>query len=109
MRTKPAKHRSTGQKRAPTKGASLLVRVDAKAKTLVQRAADARGLTVSDYVRTLLVAQAQRDVDESETGVLRLAREDQLALWQALQHPPAPTEAQKALGRRVRKVLSSDA
>ncbi len=89
----------------PSKNANLLVRFDSGAKSLVLRAASLRGLSLSDYVRTRIVPLAKQDVDEAETGVLRLAKQDQLAFWQALQHPPAPTRAQRELGKLVRSVL----
>jgi len=87
-----------------TKDANLLVRFDRRAKSLVKRAASLRGLTVSDYVRFRIVPIARQDVDEAQTGVLRLSRDDQIAFWQALQHPPAPTPSQRALGKLVRSV-----
>lgn len=40
-----------------------------------------------------------------KAGVLRLAKEDQVVFWQALQHPPTPTRAQRALGKLVRSLL----
>ena len=94
--------------RAPTAGskdANLLVRFDRGAKSLVQQAASLRGLTVSDYVRSRIVPMAKQDVDEASTGVLRLPKEAQIAFWQALQRPPAPTAAQRALGKLVRSVM----
>jgi uncharacterized protein (DUF1778 family) len=100
--------RKRGQGRTPgmaAKDANLLVRFDRNTKTLVQRAATARGLNVSDYVRTRIVPLARQDVAEASTGVLRLPREDQVLFWQALQHPPAPTPAQRRLGRLVRSVM----
>jgi len=42
---------------------------------------------------------------EAQTGLLRLGKADQIIFWQALQHPPAPTPAQRALGKLVRSVL----
>lgn len=89
---------------AANKDANLLVRFDRTSKTLVQRAAAARGLSVSDYVRTRILSLARQDVDEAETQVLRLAREDQIVFWQALQQPPAPTAAQRRLGALIRSV-----
>lgn len=104
--------RATGRKAttgkvAPSaaKDANLLVRFDQSGKTLVQRAAAARGLSVSDYVRTRIVPMARQDIAEADTGVLNLSREDQIAFWQALQHPPAPTPAQRKLGQLVRSVM----
>ena len=98
---------STKGKAAPSaaKDANLLVRFDQSSKALVQRAAAARGLSVSDYVRTRIVPMARQDIAEADTGVLSLSREDQIAFWQALQHPPAPTPAQRKLGQLVRSVM----
>ena len=89
----------------PTKSASVLIRIDAKRKARVKRAADLTGLSLSDYVRSHIVRIAERDIEAAETGVLRLAREDQVSLWRALQNPPPPTKAQRALGALVRSVL----
>lgn len=97
--------RSAKVERQPAKDANLLVRFDRRGKALVQRAARARGLSVSDYVRTRIVSQARQDVTETDTGVLRLSRSDQIAFWQALQHPSSPTEAQRRLGDLVRSVM----
>ena len=98
-----AVNRTTDRKAA--KDANLLVRFDRSGKALVQRAAAARGLSVSDYVRTRVIPMAQQDITEADTGVLRLSREDQIAFWQVLQHPPAPTPAQCQLGELVRSVM----
>lgn len=89
----------------PTKTANVLIRFDAKRKAKIRRAAELRGLSLSDYVRTRIVSIAERDLEEAQTGVLRLAREDQVALWRALQNPPPPTRAQRALGRLIRSVM----
>jgi uncharacterized protein (DUF1778 family) len=87
------------------KDTNVLVRFDRRAKALIQRAARHRGLSVSDYVRSRIVPLAQQDVEEAATSVLRLGKDDQIALWRALQRPQAPTAAQKALGRLVRSVM----
>lgn len=71
---------------------------------LTQPAADLTGLSLSDYVRSRIVRIAERDMEEAETGVLRLRREDQISFWRALQSPPKPTRAQRALGALVRSV-----
>lgn len=114
MSTPPARSKPPAPARKPVHGkrsltankdANLLVRFDRPSKTLVQRAAAARGLSVSDYVRTRILALARQDVAEADTGVLRLPREDQIAFWQALQRLPAPTAAQRGLGALVRSVL----
>jgi uncharacterized protein (DUF1778 family) len=83
---------------------SLLVRVDRRSKALLRKAAAAKGLSVSDYVRSRVVPLARQDIVEADTGVLKLSRDDQIALWRALQNPPAPTAAQRALGKLIRSV-----
>jgi uncharacterized protein (DUF1778 family) len=87
------------------KDANLLVRFDRVDKVLLQRAAQLRGLTLSDYVRSKILPLARQDIEEAGFGVLRLPKGDQIAFWRALQHPPAPSKAQKALGRLVRSVM----
>jgi uncharacterized protein (DUF1778 family) len=83
---------------------SLLVRVDRQSKSLLRKAAAARGLSVSDYVRSRVVPLARQDLIEAGTGVLKLSRDDQVALWRALQNPRPPTSAQRALGRLIQSV-----
>ena len=67
--------------KALSKDANLLVRFDGGTKSLVQRAAGLRGLTVSDYVRSRIIPLAKQDVDEASTGVLRLPKDAQIAFW----------------------------
>jgi uncharacterized protein (DUF1778 family) len=90
---------------ASAKDENLLVRFDSAGKTLVKRAAAIHGLNVSDYVRSRIVKLALQDIEEANTGVLRLPREEQIAFWLALQNPPPLTEAQRKLGALVRSVM----
>jgi uncharacterized protein (DUF1778 family) len=87
------------------KTANVLIRFDAKRKARVRRAAEACGLSLSDYVRSRIIGIAERDLEEAQTGVLRLKREEQVAMWRALQNPPRPTKAQRELGALVRSVM----
>lgn len=93
-----------GRSTEPAKTANVLIRFDARRKARVRRAAELSGLSVSDYVRSRIVSIAERDIEEAETGVLRLKRGDQIALWQALQNPPPLTKKQRALGALIRTV-----
>jgi|SRR6185437_7442902 uncharacterized protein (DUF1778 family) len=88
----------------PVRDESLLVRVDRRSKALLRKAAATQGLSVSDYVRSRVVPLARQDVVEAGTGVLKLSRDDQVALWRALQAAPRPTAAQRALGKLIRAV-----
>jgi len=95
--------RASAQKDGP-RSESLLVRVDRSSKALLRKAAAACGLSVSDYVRSRVVPLARQDLLEADTGVLKLSRDDQIALWRALQNPRPPTAAQRALGKLIRSV-----
>ena len=87
---------------AAGKSENLMVRLDPGSKKIVTRAARLRGVTASDYVRTTVVAQARRDVDEAGARVIRLSAEEQLEFWRALQAPAPLTTRQRRLGRLMR-------
>jgi uncharacterized protein (DUF1778 family) len=71
-------------------------------KTCVARAAELRHISVSDYVRAVVVAQAHREVQAAEHQVIALTPGEQQAFWQALQEPIALTAAQQSLGALMR-------
>ena len=48
---------------------------------------------------------AAAHVAEADTGILRLAKDDEIWFWQSVQQPPAPTQAQLRLGELVRSVM----
>jgi uncharacterized protein (DUF1778 family) len=79
-----------------------MVRVDRASKGIISRAAQLRGVSASDYVRTVVVSQARRDIEEERTRTITLSPEDQLAFWKALSTPASLTRRQKALGRIMR-------
>jgi uncharacterized protein (DUF1778 family) len=83
---------------------SLMVRLDQESKAYLCRAAELRGISLSDYVRTVTVAQARREVLASleQTQTLALTAEEQLAFWEALTAPPKLTDAQRRLGATMR-------
>ncbi len=80
----------------------LMVRLDAESKQALTQAAELRRISVSDYVRTVTVAQARREVASARDHSILLSAEEQLAFWQALQAPPKLTPAQKRLGAIMR-------
>jgi uncharacterized protein (DUF1778 family) len=84
------------------KTSPLMVRLDAKSKQALMEAAELRGISVSDYVRTVTVAQAQREVAGAREQTIRLSPDEQLALWQALHAPVKLTAAQRRLGALMR-------
>jgi uncharacterized protein (DUF1778 family) len=82
--------------------ASLMVRLDPDSKTFIARAAELRHVSVSDYVRSIVVAQARREVQAAEQQMIALTPAEQQEFWQALQEPAALTAAQQALGALMR-------
>jgi uncharacterized protein (DUF1778 family) len=83
----------------------LMVRLDAESKRALAEAAALRGVSISDYVRTVTVAQAQREVAGARAQTIHLTPEEQLAFWQALHAPVKLTPAQKRLGKLMRGEL----
>lgn len=79
-----------------------MVRIDEESKRYLVRAAEIRRISVSDYVRTVTVAQARREVESERERTIALSPEEQLAFWNALQSPAELTEAQKELGALMR-------
>ena len=79
-----------------------MVRLDNQSKAVLAQAAELRQVSVSDYVRMVTVAQAQREVQASRAQTLALTAEEQLAFWQALNEPARLTEAQRRLGAVMR-------
>lgn len=85
-----------------SKTSPLMVRLDAESKQALADAAQLRRISVSDYVRTVTVAQARREVASAQDQTILLSPDEQLAFWLALQAPAKLTAAQKRLGRLMR-------
>jgi uncharacterized protein (DUF1778 family) len=81
---------------------SLMVRLDQETKAVLQRAAALRRISVSDYVRTVTVTQARKEVQAAEEQTLILTAEEQLAFWEALNATPTLTATQEKLGSLMR-------
>ena len=79
-----------------------MVRLDKDSKSYLTKAAELRKVSISDYVRMVIVAQAQREVREAEESTIALTPEEQLAFWNALNATPKLTKAQRKLGRTMR-------
>jgi len=76
--------------------------LDQGSKRSLAQAAELRGISVSDYVRTVTVAQARREVQAAKEGVIVMTPEEQLAFWEALNEVPRLTAAQRELGAIMR-------
>ena len=85
-----------------TTASPLMVRLDAESKQALTAAAELRRISVSDYVRTVTVAQARREVACARDQTILLSPDEQLAFWQALSAPSKLTAAQKRLGAIMR-------
>jgi uncharacterized protein (DUF1778 family) len=86
----------------PTASTNLMVRLDPDSKDCIARAAELRRVSVSDYVRSVVVAQARRELDAAQNQTIALTPDEQLAFWQALNAPARLTPAQEALGALMR-------
>lgn len=90
------------QETSTTATSPLMVRLDAESKQVLAAAAQLRQISVSDYVRTVTIAQARREVASASNQSIQLSAEEQLMFWQALQAPAKLTPAQKRLGAIMR-------
>jgi uncharacterized protein (DUF1778 family) len=77
---------------------TLMVRLDESSKSSIAKAAQLRHISISDYVRSVTVTQAEREVQGAEERLIVLAPHEQLQFWNALDEPAELTDAQKALG-----------
>jgi uncharacterized protein (DUF1778 family) len=84
------------------KNSSLMVRLDEESKALLASAADLRKVSVSDYVRSIVVSQARRELAAAEARVISMTAEEQLEFWEALSKPTKLTKAQEQLGKLMR-------
>jgi uncharacterized protein (DUF1778 family) len=79
-----------------------MVRLDAGSKKLLAKAAALRHISMSDYVRTVTVSQAQKEVRVAEERFITMTPQEQLAFWKALNEVPRLTESQRRLGKLMR-------
>ena len=97
-----ASGRLAKQAKKSGKSSPLIVRLDDESKEYLTRAAKLRRISVSDYVRTVTVAQARREVRAAREQTISLTPQEQLVFWQALNETPKLTEAQRQLGSVMR-------
>jgi uncharacterized protein (DUF1778 family) len=94
-----AKSREVG---GQIKSSPLMVRLDEESKIVLNRAAEIRGISVSDYVRQVTITQARKEVAAASEQIISLTPEEQLEFWNALSKPAKLTPAQKKLGKVMR-------
>lgn len=71
------------------------LRANANQKTILERAAELKHVSLSSYVLTSSLKQAQLDLAENE--ILLLSEQDRDLIMSALENPPEPNEALKGL------------
>jgi len=83
----------------------LEARLPAEVYTMLKRAAEIEGRSVSDFVVAAAREAAERTIEKAT--VLRLSAEDQRRFADAILHPPAPNAALRRAARRHRKLFGS--
>lgn len=81
---------------------TLMVRLDQSSKTSIATAAKMRRISISDYVRSVTVTQAEREIQQADQQTIGLAPAEQLAFWNALNEPVELTAAQQRLAALMR-------
>ncbi|MCW5732105.1 MAG: DUF1778 domain-containing protein [Alphaproteobacteria bacterium] len=86
---------------AETKDDRLQVRLDARSKSVLQRAASYRHKTVSQFVLATALEEAERVIRENEN--VTLSGPDWKVFYDALTSPPAPNAALRRAFARYKK------
>ena len=81
--------------------ARLEARLPASVYSLLKRAAELKGRSITDFVVNAAQDAAQRVIEDE--GIIRLSAEDQARFAEALLNPPAPNAALKRAMRRYVK------
>lgn len=83
--------------------ARIEARIAPDALTIVRRAAELQGRSVSDFVVAAAQAEATRTIEA--TQIIRLSVEDQRAFAEAILNPPEPTPALRRAFSRHRQLI----
>lgn len=86
--------------------ARLEARISTDLHTLLKRAAELQGRTMTDFVITAVQEAAQRAIEQSD--MIRLSLADQTCFAQALLSPPSPTPALERAFIRRDKLLRTE-
>jgi len=78
----------------------IYARVNSKLKERIQHAADLKGLDLTSYVISTLIADADKTVQENE--VLQLSQRDRKAFATAILNPPAANKDLLAAAKRFK-------
>lgn len=85
--------------------ARLEARISPDLRTMVKRASELQGRTMTDFVVAAVQDAAQRAIEQAE--VIRLSLADQECFAQALLSPPKATPALKRAFARRRKLVAA--
>lgn len=86
-----------------TKSARLEARISHQHQTLIQHAAALRGQSVTDFIVTASLAEAQKAIAENE--IMELSVADQQRFADALLKPKPPTAGMKKAARAHRRLI----
>jgi uncharacterized protein (DUF1778 family) len=75
-----------------------MVHLDEESEAMLTAAAELRRISVSDYVRSVVVGQAERELATAESHTIGMTSDEQSDFWNALSKPPKLTKAQEDLG-----------
>ena len=90
---------------AATSTARLEARISTDLHSMLQRAAELQGRTMTDFVIAAVQDAAQHAIERAE--VIRLSLADQACFAQALLSPPQPSPAlERAFSRRSKLLLT---
>ncbi len=90
-------------KKSETKDDRLQVRLDADAKSVLQRAARYRQKTVSQFVLSTALQEAEKVIRENEA--VTLSAPDWKIFYDALTNPPEPNPALRKAFARYKKAV----
>lgn len=96
---------ANGERRR-ARGARLGFRVDAETKRLVERAAALERRSLTDFCLTALTQATQDTIMRHETMVL--SERDREAFFDALIHPPRPSDRLRRAFRASKRVILSE-
>ena len=82
----------------------IYARLNSKLKQHIQHAADIKGLDLTSYVVSTLVADANKTIQEHE--VMELSQRDREAFANAILNPPPPNEHLLAAAKRYKKRMA---
>ena len=80
----------------------LQARMRPENKSIIVKAAKLRAIPTSDYMRSVLLEHARKEVQNAENEVLQLTADEQLKFWGALDSSESLTESQVDLGKLMR-------